>query len=327
VLVIAGVFVVTFFISHIIPSDPARLYAGGERATPEEVNQARIELGLDRSIPSQFLIYVSNAVHGNFGTSIISHRAVTSELAVVLPASLELVIPAMTLAILIGLPLGVLAGANQTGWWNRVARLGAIAGAALPSFWVGLVGQLIFAVWLGLLPVAGQVGIDTTINNPIPHITGFNLIDAAITGNWNGWLDSFGHLVLPVLVLSIFPTSLVIRQSSSSVRRIMNSTYVIAARAAGLPESMVLFRFVLKNAIGPTLTVIGLTFAGSITGVVLIETIFSWPGLGSYVTTSIESSDYPVIMTVTVLGAVAYVAVNLIVDLLQAALDPRVRLN
>ena len=178
-----------------------------------------------------------------------------------------------------------------------------------------------------MLPVAGRVGTDTTIYNPVSHITGFNLIDAAITGNWAGWLDSLDHLVLPVLVLAIYPTSLVIRQSSASVNQVMAAAYVTAARASGLPERMILFRFVFKNAMMPTLTVLGLTFAGSLTGVVLIETIFSWPGIGLYLTSAIQSSDYPVIMAVTVLGAVAYVVVNLVVDLVQATLDPRVRLE
>jgi peptide/nickel transport system permease protein len=327
VVVVAGVFVITFVISHLVPSDPARLYAGGARATQAEVARARVELGLDKPLPLQFAIYVSNAVHGDFGRSFRTRRPVTRDLSIFLPASLELVIPATIFALMIGIPIGVLAGAKRTSYTNRLSNVTAIVGAAIPPFWLALVLQLVFAVWLGAFPVGSRVGTDTTVNSPVTGITGFNLIDAAITGNWSGWADSLDHMILPVAVLAVYPVSLVIRQTSAAVSQIMSSTYVVAARAAGLPERSILFRFVLKNAIVPTLTVLGLTFAGSLTGVVLIETIFSWPGIGRYLSDAIQGSDYSAIVAVTILSAIGYVIVNLVVDLFQATLDPRVRVG
>jgi peptide/nickel transport system permease protein len=325
-VVIIGVLVITFVISHVIPNDPARLYAGGERATVAEVQQARRELGTDKPLPEQFVIYVGNIIHGDLGISITSHRPVTEDIGVFLTASLELVIPAITLALLIGVPIGVLTGASS-GRGRRIGNLIAIIGAAVPPFWLALLGQLVFAVILGWLPVAGRVGTDTTIFNPVKATTGFNLIDSVISGNWSGFVDSLDHMVMPVLVLFVYPVSLVIRQTSASVSQVMTAPYVAMARSTGLPHRTILFRNVLKNAVGPTLTVLGLTFAGALTGIVLVETIFSWPGIGTYLTTAILNSDYPVIIAVTLIGAVGYVVVNLIVDLLQAALDPRVRLG
>jgi len=236
------------------------------------------------------------------------------------------VIPATIIALLIGIPIGVIAGARRRGTMNRVSNVAAVVGAAIPPFWLALVLQLVFAVWLEALPVGNRVGGDTTVNNPITPVTGFNLIDAAISGNWSAWFDSVDHMILPVAVLAVYPISLVIRQTSASVNNVMSSTFVVAARAEGLPERTILFRFVLKNAIVPTLTVLGLTFAGSLTGVVLIETIFAWPGIGRYLSDAIQGSDYSAIVAVTILSAIGYVLVNLVVDLVQAALDPRVRL-
>lgn len=325
--VVFGVLVVTFVLSHVVPSDPARLYAGGQRATGAEVKDARKTLGLDRPLPTQFADFVATAVRGDFGDSFESRRPVTTDLRAYLPASLELIIPAMLLAIVLGIPIGLLAGARPEGKTNRLVNLGALSGAALPAFWLALIGQLILSVWFHVLPVGGVVGTDTTLNHPIKSVTGFSVIDATIAGNWSALTDHLDHLVLPVLVLAVYPTCLVVRQTSASVSKVIVSPYVTALRAYGLPERRVLFPFVLKNAIMPTLTVLGLTFAGALTGVVLVETIFAWPGIGNYLTTAILASDYPVILAVTIIGATAYVLVNLFVDLLQAALDPRIKVN
>lgn len=325
--VVFGVLVVTFVLSHVVPSNPARLYAGGQRATTAEVASARQSLGLDRPLLTQFGDFVANAARGDFGDSFESRRPVTTDLREYLPASLELIVPAMFIALLLGIPIGLVAGARPQSATHHITNLGALCGAALPAFWLALIAQLIFAVWLHRLPVGGLVGTNTTLNHPIHNITGFGVIDATITGNWSALGDSLKHLVLPVLVLAVYPTCLVIRQTSASVSKVMVSPYVTALRAYGLPERKVLFPFVLKNAIMPTLTVLGLTFAGALTGVVLVETIFAWPGIGNYLTNAILSSDYPVILAVTIIGATAYAIINLVVDLLQAALDPRIRVN
>jgi peptide/nickel transport system permease protein len=325
--VVIGVLVVTFVLSHVVPSHPARLYAGGQRATAAEVADARRTLGLDRPLVTQFTDFVANAARGDFGDSFESRRPVTTDLREYLPKSFELIIPAMIIALVLGIPIGLLAGARPRGRTNRAVNVVALVGAALPAFWLALIGQLFFAVWFHVLPVGGVVGTDTTLNHPIANLTGFSVIDASVSGNWSALGDSLKHMVLPVLVLSVYPTALVVRQTSASVSKVMTAPFVTALRAYGLPERRILLPFVLKNAIMPTLTVLGLTFAGSLTGVVLVETIFAWPGIGNYLTTAILSADYPVILAVTIIGAMAYAFINLVVDLVQAAIDPRIRLT
>lgn len=325
VVVLVGVLVITFLISHVIPGDPARLYAGGLKASDEQVAQARVELGLDRPLPAQFADYVGGLATGDFGRSFVTKREVTDDLAEFVPATLELVVPTMLLALLVGIPIGVISGTRRGGRTDRASRFLAISGAALPTFWIAILAQLVLAVWLGWLPLSGRVSTDVTVNHPVQGMTGFLVLDAALAGNWVATWDALRHLVVPVVVLAIHPTSLIIRQTRAAVASVMNETYVTAARASGLPEWMVDFRFALKNALIPTLTVLGLVFAGSLTGTVLIEVIFSWPGVGRYVTTSIEASDFAPIIAVTLLATLGYVTINLVVDIVQAILDPRVR--
>lgn len=326
-IVLLGVLVVTFAIERVIPGDPARLFAGGQRATPDEVERARVDLGLDQPLPVQFMSYALGIVHGDFGTSFVTHRPVSDDIRTFLPATLELVIPSMLIALLLGIPIGLLAGAAPGGMLDSTSRILAISGVALPAFWLAMVGQLLFAIWLGWLPLGGRLSTLVIVDQPIQQVTGFYLIDAFVTDNWTAWFDALRHLVLPVAVLAVYPICLVIRQMRASVADVMTETYITAARATGLSERVVLFRFVLRNALIPTLTVLGLTFAASLTGTVLIEIIFSWPGLGRYVTDSITATDFPVVMTVTTVVTVGYVLINLLVDLIQASLDPRVRLG
>lgn len=326
-IVILGVLLITFVIARVIPGDPARLYAGGQRATADEVARASEELGLDEPLPVQFLSYVGGIVRGEFGTSFVTHRSVSADVGIFLPATLELVIPAMLIALLVGIPVGLLSGAKPRGVLDESSRFAAISGAALPPFWLAIVGQLLFAVWLGWLPVGGRLSSSVLVQSPIDRVSGFYLIDAVIAGNWAAWVDAARHMVLPVFVLAVYPTSLVMRQMRAAVADVMTEPYVTAARASGLSERTVLFRYVLRNAIVPTLTVLGLTFAASVTGTVLIEIIFSWPGIGRYVTESIMASDFPAVMTVTTIGTVGYVLINLAVDVVQAGIDPRIRLR
>ena len=324
-VVVVGVLVITFLIVRVLPGDPARLYAGGPRATPDQVDRARHELGLDRPLVEQLGAYMGNVVRGDFGRSFVTRRTVVEDLARFFPATLELVIPVMSLALMLGVPVGVVSGARSGGRIDQTTRFLAISGAALPPFWLALVAQLVFASSLGWLPVAGRLGSEVTVLEPIDRVTGFYTVDAVLAGNWIGLGDALAHLVLPIVVLSVYPISLVIRQTRSSVVEVMREPFVTAARASGLPERTIMFRFVLKNAFVPTLTVLGLTFVASLTGSVLIEVIFGWPGIGRYVTDSIIASDLPAVVAVTVIGTVGYVVVNLVVDLIQAALDPRVR--
>ncbi|MBA7682571.1 putative D,D-dipeptide transport system permease protein DdpB [subsurface metagenome] len=252
---------------------------------------------------------------------------ITTDLRAFLPATLELVIGASLLALVIGIPFGVLSGARRGGWLDQATRMISIGGVSIPTFWLALMLQLFFFGWLGWLPLGGRISTMVTLSHPIERITGFYIIDAAVSGNWVAWRDTLHHLILPTAVLAAYPIGLTIRMTRAAMVEVLTEPYIDAARAAGLPPRMILFRLALKNAIIPTLTVLGLTFAYSITGAFLIELVFSWPGVGKYVTDAIIRVDFPVVMAVTLVVTVVYIVINLIVDMVQVALDPRIRLG
>lgn len=326
VLVLVGVMVLTFFVSRVIPSDPAALYAG-PRPSPEQIAQNRINLGLDQPLPVQFIRYVGSILQGDLGRSFKTRRLILDDLRTFLPATLELVTVSTLLAALIGIPVGVLAAARHGGWFDLFSRLFSIAGVSIPSFWLALLLQLLFFSALGLLPLGGRVDNSTALLNPVKSVTGFYVIDAAITGNWSAWGDVLRHLVLPSVVLASYPVGLTIRMVRGAMTEVLSEPYITAARAAGLPHRVILFRFALKNAIVPTLTVLGLSFAYSITGAFLVESVFLWPGVGKYVTDAILNVDFPVVMAVTLIVTGIYIVINLLTDLLQAIIDPRVKLG
>lgn len=326
VFVVLGVLLITFVVSRVVPGDPARLYVGA-RASPEALERARAELGLDDPLPEQFVRYVVNSVQGEFGYSYRTKRPILDDLKVRLPATMELVLLATALAITVGVPVGVLAAASFGRALDRWVRVISIAGVSLPAFWLALLLQLVFFLWLDLLPLGGRIGQAVSFTHPITTITGFHLIDAALTGNWFAWRDAAWHTILPAAVLATFPISLTVRMTRASMLDVLSETYIAAARAAGLSEAEILFKFALKNALVPTLTVMGLIFAFSITGAVLVETIFKWPGLGSYMLEAILNDDVPVLFAVTLVVTVIYIVINLLVDFLQAGLDPRIRIG
>ena len=326
VFVVLGVLLMTFLVSRVVPGDPARLYVGA-RASPEALGRARAELGLDDPLPQQFLRYVVSSARGEFGYSFRTKRPILEDLKVRVPATMELVVLAMALAIAVGVPVGVLAAANFGGPVDRFVRVVSIAGVSMPAFWLALLLQLVFFLWLGVLPLGGRISQTVSLMDPITQITGFHLIDAALTGNWVAWRNAAWHVILPAAVLATFPISLAVRMTRASMLDVVSETYIAAARAAGLSEAEILFKLALKNAVVPTLTVLGLIFAFSITGAVLVETIFKWPGLGSYMLAAILNDDVPVLFAVTLVVTVIYIGVNLFVDLLQAGLDPRIRIG
>jgi peptide/nickel transport system permease protein len=326
VFVLISVSIITFFIARVIPSDPAAAWVG-THPTREQIAEARQELGLDRPLWEQYWRYASSLVKGNFGTSIQSHQPILSDLRAYLPATTELVLAAMFIAIVIGIPLGVLSGARKGSLLDHSTRLISIAGVSIPTFWLGLLLQLLFFSRLGLLPLGGRISNEVALNNPVDTITGFYLIDTAVTGNWIAFKDALIHIILPAFTLATYAIGLAIRMTRSSMYEVLEENYILAARVAGIRERVVLFVLALKNAIIPTITVLGLAFVYSLTGAILVEVIFSWPGLGTYVTNAVLSIDFPVIVTVTLVVTVFYVLINLALDLIQAALDPRVSLG
>lgn len=326
VFVLLMVSLMTFVIARVVPSDPAAAWVGSH-PTREQIEKATIELGLDQPLYVQYLRYMESLVQGNLGTSVTSRRPILTDIKAYLPATLELVLAGMLIAFVVGIPLGVLSGAKKGSWLDHGTRLVSIAGVSMPAFWLGLILQLFFFTRLGLLPLGARLSTEVALNSPVETITGLYIVDSILTGNWVALKDASLHIILPALALATYPIGLSIRMTRSTVIETLNEKYIQAARIAGVPERTVLFVLALKNAIVPTLNALGLAFVYSLTGAILIEIIFSWPGLGSYVTNAVLSVDFPVIVSVTLIMTVFYVLINLFLDVLQAVLDPRVALQ
>jgi peptide/nickel transport system permease protein len=231
------------------------------------------------------------------------------------------------MAVVVGIPLGVFSGAYKGSLLDHITRLVSIAGVSMPTFWLGLLLQLFFFGRLGILPLGSRISTEISLYDPVTQITGFYLIDTAITGNWVAFKDALIHIILPAFTLGTYAIGLTIRMTRSTMIEVLNEKYILAARVAGIPERTILFVLALKNAIIPTITVLGLSFVYSLTGALLVEVLFSWPGLGTYVTNAVLSIDFPVIVSVTLVVTVFYVFINLILDLVQGTLDPRVTLQ
>ena len=327
ILVIISVSVVTFFVARVIPSDPAALYAG-QRPTSDQIAAARERLELDQPLYNQYFRFVRDILKGDLGTSYKTKHAILADIKTFLPATLELVIASTLMAIIIGIPVGVLAGAKHGGWLDQTTRILSIAGVSFPTFWLALILQLFFFGTLHkLFPLSSRISNNVALFNSFPAVTGFYLIDTLLAGNFIAWRDAVWHIILPTLTLATYPISLTLRMTRAAMVETLSEKYITAVRAQGLPERDILFRYALKNAIVPTLTVLGLSFAYSLTGAFLVEVIFSWPGLGKYVTDAIFNVDFPVIVAVTLIVTLFYVSINLFVDIIQAFLDPRVVLR
>lgn len=325
-LVMFGVSLVTFVIARLVPSDPAALYAG-PRPTPEQLARLRTELGLDQSLPQQYVRYLSGLIRGELGVSFRTHQPIARDLRRYLPATLELVTVSILLALAVGVPLGVLSGARPNSLVDHLTRIVSIAGVSMPVFWLGLLLQLLFFSNLGWLPLGGRVDKMVALNHPVQLITGFYLVDTALTRNWVAFRSTMLHMILPSVCMATYPIGLTTRMVRSCMRDVLSEPYITAARASGIPRRTILFQLALKNAIMPALTVLALSFAYSITGAFLVELVFQWPGIGRYVTEAIMSVDFPVVIAVTLVVTVCYIVVNMLVDVVQAMLDPRVTLG
>ena len=324
-LVLLGLSVITFALARVVPSNPAAIYIG-PKARPEDIARVTQELGLDRPLPVQYLTYMGDMLTGNWGTSIGTKRPVLEEIFGRLPATLELIGAAMLLAV----PLGILLGVLSARWQRRppdlVVRIVSIVGVSIPAFWLGLLLQVVFFRTLGLLPLTGRVDADLRFTSPIVEVTGLYLVDTLLAGNWTALRDVAWHLVLPAVTLAAYPIGLIARMTRASMLEAIGQDYVRAARAAGIRESLITYRLALKNALIPVTTVVGLTLASSLTGTFFVEVVFNWPGLGTFAVKGLLNLDYPVVMGITLFGAIAYVLINLAVDLAQSWLDPRTRL-
>ena len=324
--VLLGLSLITFALARLVPSNPAAVYIG-PKARPEDIARVAHQLGLDQPLPIQYLTYMRAMLTGDWGISIGTKRPVLEEIVARLPATLELIAAAMLLAIPLGLLLGILSARWQGRSPDVGVRIASIVGVSLPAFWLGLLLQVLFFRTLHLLPLTGRIGSDLRFMSPIANITGVYFIDSAITGNWTAFIDVSWHLILPAITLAAYPMGLIARMTRASMLEALGQDYVRAARAAGIHERLITYRLTLKNALIPVTTVIGLTLAYTLTGTFFVEVVFNWPGLGTFAVKGLLNLDYPAIMGITLFGAMAYVFINLAVDLTQAWLDPRTRLS
>jgi peptide/nickel transport system permease protein len=316
-----GLAALTFLITNVAPGDPARLVAGPD-ATNDMVETIRVEYGLDRPLIEQFAIYMGDLFTGDLGRSIVSTRPVIDELARYVPATLELVLVAMTLGVLVGIPLGMLSAVYRDRWLDQLTRILSISGVALPAFWFGILLQLFFAVRLGWLPVSGQLPLSSLSPEPITHLL---LVDTLLRGDFETFREALSHIILPAVVLSFPCLASILRVNRAEMIEVLQSDHVIAARAHGISSARIVAIYALKNAMLPTLAMIGLRFGWMLGSTVLVETVFDWPGIGLYAVSSALASDFKPVIGVTLVIGFIFMVTNTFVDLAYAWIDPRLR--
>lgn len=321
--VLLGLTVLVFAIARLLPGDPVAL-AAGPNATPAEIEAYAREFGLDRPIPVQYWTYLTGLLSGDMGVSIFTRRPVAEDIATYLPATLELVLAAMLIAVGVGLPAGLVAAVWRDRWPDTVSRVLALGAISMPRFFLGLLLQLGLAMALGWLPLGGRFPIT---EDPPPFLTGLLTLDALLAGDLRALGLALQHLLLPAVALSLSPLATIMRMMRASTLEVLSRDYVLTERALGLPEWQIIGKYVARNAISATLTVIGLYFGWLLGGTVLVETVFDWPGLGLYATKSVVTQDFMPVIGVTLVIGTLFVAINLVVDILYGVVDPRVRVT
>ncbi|HEY1704806.1 MAG TPA: ABC transporter permease [Trebonia sp.] len=325
-VVIAGVVIVTFVIADVVPGNPAVAWAG-PHASAAQIARAARYLGLDQPLPVRIVRYFGGILTGDWGVSIHTHQPVLANIAVAAPASLELVAAALLIAVAAGVPLGIAAARWPSTAADHVIRAGAVLGVSMPVFWLALILQLVFADRLRLLPVAGEYSPALMFTHPLTDRTQLPVVDALVSGNWVMLGSTLRHLVLPAVVVATYPAGVIARMVRAQLLDIAGDAHIQMMRALGFPERTVFSTFAMKLAWNPVAAVLALVFGYSLVNTFLVEAVFDWPGLGSYAAASVAALDTPAIVGVTVFIAIVYVAANLAADLVQAALDPRIRLR
>ncbi|WP_323021947.1 ABC transporter permease [Pararhodobacter sp.] len=319
--VLIGMTIIMFVIARVLPGDPVGL-AAGPNATRAEIEALAREFGLDQPLWVQYWTYLSGLVQGDFGTSLFSRRPVATDLAAYLPATLELVFSALLLAIVVGIPAGLMAAVWRNKWPDYLSNILSVAAISMPRFFLGLLLQLCFAMWLMWLPLGGRFPI---IFDPPPGITGFYTIDSILAGDWESFWTAMRYLALPAIAMSLSPLATILRMMRASTIEVMHQDYVTTARALGLSPRLIVFKYVLRNAISASLTVIGLYFGWLLGGTVLVETVFDWPGIGLYATSAIVSQDFMPVVSVALVIGVLFVTANIAIDVLYGLINPKVR--
>ncbi len=319
--VLVGLSLLVFTISNVLPGDPVKL-AAGPQATQAEIDSLARELGMDQPLPVRYWTYVTGLVQGDWGQSVLTRRPVWDDLKIYLPATLELVIAALALAVVVGIPAGLMSAVYANRWPDYLSRVLSLGAISMPRFFLGLILQLAFAMWLGWLPLGGRYPI---IEEPPPTVTGFLTIDALVSGNGTAFLIALQHLLLPAFAMSLSPLATITRMMRATTLEVLQQDYVLTERALGLSQRLIVFKYVLKNAMSASLTVIGLYVGWLLGGTVLVETVFDWPGVGLYATKAIVTQDFMPVMGVTLAIGTIFILANLVVDLLYGLLNPKVR--
>lgn len=322
--VLIGVTIITFVISHVIPADPAIAFAGGPKAQPETIERIREELHLNEPIYIQYFYYLNDLIHFNLGKSYLESRPVTDALSQYFPATFELTVIAMLISIPLGIIGGIISAIRRNKLSDQITRFIAIIGYSLPIFWLALMFQYLFAYQFPILPLEGRLGIGLAAPD---SITGLYILDSILTGNLETLGSSLYHIFMPAFTLGFATLALILRMTRSSMLEVMGMDYIRTARAKGLSERKVIFKHALRNALIPTVTVSGLQFGALLGGAVLTESIFNWPGMGRFAANAVLGLDFNSVMGFTLVVAIIYVIANLIVDLLYAVIDPRVKLG
>jgi peptide/nickel transport system permease protein len=318
-----GVTLLAFIVSHLVPSDPLVLLVSEKAMNNPEIVKAAVEKwGLDRSLPEQYFYYLGNLLRGNLGDSFKTRRPVAVDLLEYFPATVELGLSAMLFAVIFGLPLGIAAAVYSGKWVDHMTRFISLFGASMPPFWSGLMA--LFLLWYKIPIMASPGRLDTHLAFP-PRVTGLILVDSLLSKDWVAFTNGLHHLILPSIILGWFTLAIIARVTRASLLEVLQMDYIRTARAKGLRERRMIIIHALRNALIPTLTVVGLAFAWLMAGAIMTETIFAWPGIGRYAVEAAANLDYPAVLGTTVVFAVIFMFTNLVVDILYCVLDPRIR--
>lgn len=316
-----GLLVVTFLLIRTVPADPAAALAG-DNATPAQIQAIREQMGLDRSLPEQFVRYLGEVARLDFGNSSYSNRPVIEDIADRLPATMELTFFALLIATVFGIPLGVIAAVNHNRWPDFLLRVLSVAGIAIAAFWLAIMLQLLFAMQLGWLPLRGRLSVGMTA--PVGP-TGLLMLDSLLAGRFDVFVDALKHITLPAVTLSLSGLATITRFTRAGVLETMQKDFVSYGRAVGTPRRRLIWIYVLRNSVVATVTQIGLLFGGLMAGAVVVESIYDWPGIGNYTVQAIFTADSKVMLAVTLLIGLIYAVVNIVTDLIHALIDPRLR--
>lgn len=317
-----GISVLVFFMIHLVPGDPAEMMLG-ERASKQALQELREQLGLDKPLHVQYGRFISRLLRGDLGRALRTNEKITTEIAERFPATVELALAAMVFAVTFGMLAGVISATRQYSLFDYSGMVLSLVGVSMPIFWLGLILMIIFSLHLGWLPLSGRLSYDVHIH----AVTGLHLIDGILTGNWKGFRDALWHIIMPAFTLSTTPMAIIARITRSTMLEVLRQDYIRTAKAKGLPPRLVHYKHALKNALIPIITVIGLQFGILLGGAILTETIFAWPGIGLWLLNAVYARDFNAVQGGTMLIATTFVTINMIVDVLYAWINPRIKVS